>query len=66
MTIIELIKATSANEAKQGAIHLFDIRTYIEMAKRTVPLLLKDHPSKNLILWKHVISGLVGETTGLM
>ena len=61
MIIIELIKATSANEAKQVAIHLFDV----EMAKR-LPLLLKDQPSKNLILRKHVISGLVGDTAGLI
>ena len=62
MIIIELIKATSANEAKQVAIHLFDV----EMAKCSVPLLLKDQASKNLILRKHVISGLEGETAGLI
>ena len=62
MIKIVLIKPTSANESKQVAIHLFDV----EMAKRSMPLLLKDHPSKNLILRKHVKSGLVGETTGLM
>ena len=62
MIIIEIIKAASANEAKQVAIHLFDV----EMAKRSVPLLFKNQPSKNLILRKHVISGLVGKTAGLI